>query len=167
MGLSKWPLILFLACVGLSIAWESIPAMLTDYALYSSNVERRTEFLETQRHLLARYPFLAAIVEESERIVSIGALLPAISNAWHANSVITTFSAVCAWLGNNFLAQLLSPDTWQEKAFLLGVLVIVLYIGSAIYMHQSRLKEYVRMHSMVSKKPTSMATMESVLSEVQ
>jgi hypothetical protein len=163
MALSPWPIALLFLCLGVSVLWESVPTMLEEYALLSHDVNRRQQFLERHGHLLADYPFLIAVVEESERIVSIGSILPAISTAWRTNSLITTVKAVGSWLGNNFLAQLLSPDTWQEKIFLLGVITIFLYIGAWVYMNNSRLKEYSRIYSALSK-PT-LSKVEDLMAE--
>lgn len=147
----RWLIVAAVLCGVAAIAFEVSTAALSEHRRLAPDVASRAKFVQKESGLLSEYPFLADIFEQSREIVAVGDWLPALDYAWASSSIIETGRGVAVWMGNNFVARLLSPQTFGEKAMLLGCIAILVYAGAAVYMHRQKMalaeRHYLRTSS--------------------
>src|SRR6185369_10349158 len=120
------PTVIVVALLG-TLAWEVLPTVLRTHAGRLAEYAQRKAFIEDERALLVKYPFLGETFASSYRYVADGTWLPALEAAWRTNSLLNTVRAVGHWLANNFVVRMLSPQTPAEMIALALVLALIVY----------------------------------------
>jgi len=64
------------------------------------------------------------------------------SASWASTATWGTSRAISEWMANNFVARLLSPQTFGEKAMLLGCIIAVIWALTSVYIHNQRIKMF-------------------------
>lgn len=152
MSLPILPIVLFGLCLLVACACQTVPIFLEEYVLLSANVNEGKEILDTLGEKLQRFTRAQPFLKELREEVIIGAFLPSFVVAWRRSLFVITASAMARWLANNFLARMLSPETFGEKLMLVGLMGLMAYILVSVYVHSGKMATMENINALRAEK---------------